>query len=62
MAKEDEQAAEIVSGFTKEQFMQSRQWQGIDKDVLSVVLEDDKTYTIAEAKKLINQFNTGKVL
>ncbi|MFD1179208.1 hypothetical protein ACFQ3W_23345 [Paenibacillus puldeungensis] len=61
MAK-DEQAVEIVSGFTKAQFMESRQWQGIDKDVLSVVLEDDKTYTIAEAKKLINQFNTGKVL
>ncbi|WP_374718168.1 hypothetical protein [Neobacillus sp.] len=57
MAKEKD----IAAGFTKAQFLQSRQWQGIDKDILSVVLEPSKTYTIAEAKRLIDQFKQGQV-
>ncbi|GIO42475.1 hypothetical protein [Paenibacillus apis] len=52
---------ELAAGFTKDQFLQSRQWQGIDKDILSVVLEPSKTYTIAEAKRLIDQFKQGQV-
>lgn len=52
---------DIASGFTKAQFLQSRHWQGIDKDILSVVLADDKTYTLADAKRLIEQFNNGEV-
>lgn len=57
MAKEKELAA----GFTREQFMQSKQWQGVDKDILSVVLESGKTYSIDEAKRLIDQFKQGQV-
>ena len=57
MAKEKE----VTAGFTKEQFLQSRQWQGTDKDILSVVLEPSKAYTIAEAKKLVEDFKKGQV-
>lgn len=47
--------------FTKQQFLQSRQRSGTDKDILSVVLNDSKTYTIAEAEKLIGDFKKRKV-
>lgn len=59
--KSEDKAKEIVRGFTKAQFLQSRQWQGVDKDVLTVLLEDGKTYTISEAKRLVDQFKQGKV-
>lgn len=60
MAKKEE-VADIVGGFTKAQFLQSRQWEGIDKDILSTVLEDDKTYTLADAIKLVNDFKNREV-
>lgn len=47
--------------FTKAQFLQSRQRSGVEKDILSVVLQDDKTYTLAEADKLINDFKKRTV-
>lgn len=52
---------ELAVGFTKEQFLQSRQWQGIDKDILSIVLEPGKTYTIVEAKRMIDDFKKAQV-
>lgn len=52
---------DLASGFTKDQFLQSRQWQGIDKDILSVVLEPGKAYTIAEAKRLVEDFKKAQV-
>lgn len=63
MTKEKEQPKKkpIVSGFTKAQFMGTRQRSGIEKDILAVVLEEGKTYTIAEAEKLIQDFKKGKV-
>lgn len=60
MTKE-KQSPGIAAGFTKEQFLQSRQWEGTDKDILSVVLEDGKTYTVADAKKLLEQFKNSEV-
>lgn len=59
MATKEKQ--ELSAGFTKDQFLQSRQWQGIDKDILSVVLEPGKVYTIAEAKRLVEDFKKGQV-
>lgn len=32
-----------------------------NKDVLSVLLEDDKEYTLDEVEKLVNDFNTREV-
>ncbi|MNW62401.1 hypothetical protein D3C74_405280 [compost metagenome] len=52
---------DISAGFTKVQFLASRQWEGSDKDILSVVLEDDKLYTLAEATKLVSQFKNSEV-
>lgn len=50
-----------VGGYTKAQFLATRQRPGIEKDILSVVLDEGKTYTIAEANKLIDNFKKGKV-
>ncbi|NGP45738.1 hypothetical protein G4V62_12515 [Bacillaceae bacterium SIJ1] len=42
--------------FSKQQFLQSAQSSGVEKDVLAVVLKDDTTYTKAEAKRLADHF------
>lgn len=50
-----------VNVFTKQQFLQTRQRLNVDKDILSILLEDDKSYTIAEAEKLLEEFKNRKV-
>lgn len=47
--------------YTKAQFLASRQRSGRDKDILSVVLADGQTYTLAEADKALQQFLKGRV-
>lgn len=47
--------------YAKKQFISSRQRAGADKDILAIVLEDDKTYTLAEAEKLLADFKKRKV-
>lgn len=48
-------------GFTKEQIMKSNQYKGVQKDILSIVLEDGKKYTHEQAKKAIDDFGKRKV-
>ncbi|WP_410769582.1 hypothetical protein [Fontibacillus sp. BL9] len=59
MGKE-KQIPEVTTGFTKEQFLQSRQWTGTDNDVLAAVLGEG-TYSIAEAKRLVDEFKKSEV-
>lgn len=47
---------QISPKFTKDQFLQSRQRSGQEKDILAAVLEDNKAYTIAEADKAIQNY------
>lgn len=63
MAKKEEDTKQKANTacFTKEQFVQSEQWQGVDRDILSIVLEDNKTYSIAQAKQLVEQFMNREV-
>lgn len=51
-------AAESV--FSKEKLLASDRF-GDRKDLLNVVLSENKDYTIAEAEQLINKFMKGKV-
>lgn len=46
--------------FTKGQLLESRTSE-MNKDVLASVLEDEKTYTLEEAKELVDSFNKRKV-
>lgn len=59
MSKNEGQPVEsktAVPTFTKAQFLQSRQRPGYEKDILSAVLEDGKSYPIAEAEKAIQNY------
>lgn len=47
--------------FKKEQFLNSGQRTGLDKDILAVVLDEGKGYTLKEAEKLIHDFKKRKV-
>ncbi|GIQ70762.1 hypothetical protein DUZ99_02005 [Xylanibacillus composti] len=49
------------AGFTKEQFLQSRKTLPADKDILAVVLEEGKRYTVQQAEKAVHDFKKRKV-
>lgn len=63
MAKKEEDTKQKTNAarFTKEQFVKSEQWQGVDRDILSIVLEDNQTYTISQAKQSVEQFMSREV-
>lgn len=64
MTKTNAEAAEApVTGtaYTKEQLLASKRYAS-RRDVISVLLEDGKTYTLAEAERLMNRFMKGKVI
>jgi len=42
--------------FSKAQFLVSQAYSGVQKDILSVVLDDEQRYTRAEAEEKMNQF------
>ncbi|AHD06154.1 hypothetical protein ERIC2_c23650 [Paenibacillus larvae subsp. larvae DSM 25430] len=41
--------------FSKEQFLESKQFKTIEKDILSIVLKEDRAYTIEQAKEMIKE-------
>lgn len=49
------------AGFTKSQLLKSKQYTGIQKDILSVVLDDEQRYTHDQAKRKIEEFGKRKV-
>lgn len=46
--------------FTKKQLISSKKYES-NKDALSVILEDDKSYSFEETDKLLNNFMKGMV-
>lgn len=61
MANESKiEATTEIPTFTKEQLRNSRKYRN-EKDILGVVLEDGKDYTIEETDKLIKGFKERKV-
>lgn len=58
MAKNNEETA--VSKYSKEQIIESKKFKS-RVDVLKVILDESKTYTIAEVENEINKFMKGKV-
>ncbi len=64
MTKTNAKAAEApVTGiaYTKEQLLASKRYAN-RRDVISVLLEDGKTYTSTEVDALIEKFMKGKVI
>lgn len=47
--------------FTKQQFLASEQFTGSQKDILSALLDDGKTYSNEQAVKMMKDFQTREV-
>lgn len=45
--------------FTKKALISSNKFTPIERDVLKLVLDDDKEYTIADVNKAVEQFKEG---
>ncbi|WP_019535033.1 hypothetical protein [Paenibacillus ginsengihumi] len=61
MSKKAEQAVEKSAlkaepAYTKEQFLSSKRFTAIQRDVLAAVLEDGKTYTNFQAKQALEAY------
>lgn len=51
----------MTSKFTKEQFLNSRQFEKEERYLLEVLLEENKTYTMKEVKELLKKEKRRKV-
>lgn len=61
MSKESKENKEVaVSTYSKEQIIQSKKFKS-RVDVLRVILDENKTYTIADVENELNKFMKGKV-
>lgn len=45
--------------FTKKALISSNKFTTIERDILKLVLEDDKEYTIADVQKAVEKFKEG---
>ncbi|MGO4952027.1 hypothetical protein [Paenibacillus sp. DRB1-1] len=54
-------SASVEPRFGKEQFQESQQFTQIEKDTLSVLLEDGQNYTIGEAKRVLTEWLVKEV-
>lgn len=48
-------------GFTKEQLLKSKQYSGVQKDIMRIVLDDKKSYSHDQAKSKIEEFGKRRV-
>ena len=61
MSKESKENKEVaVSTYSKEQIIESKKFKS-RVDVLRVILDENKTYTIADVEDELNKFMKGKV-
>lgn len=58
--KQQEKPIKAVA-FTKKQFLKAANFSRVEKDVLSVILDDDKQYTLQEVQKALDNFKKRKV-
>ncbi|GIO95061.1 hypothetical protein J14TS5_01470 [Paenibacillus lautus] len=53
---------ETATAFNKNQLTQSNQFSNREKDVLSAILEEGKTYTVQQAKDQLTTFLKKEVI
>lgn len=60
MSKKEDQAASTTTqtepAYTKAQFLSSSRYTPAQRDILAAVLEDEKTYTDAQAKQALEAY------
>lgn len=64
MSKKDEKQREAPKKavvFSKGQFLKSSNFSRVERDVLSVILKNDKQYTLEEVQKLLSNFKVRRV-
>ena len=62
--KEDEKQQEAPKktvAFAKKQFLKAANFSRVERDVLAVILDDDKQYTLEEVQKALDNFKKRKV-
>ena len=60
MTKNNENIEVIEEKYTKDAILRAEKLSW-NKDVLNILLEDDKDYTLSEVEKIVNDFNTREV-
>lgn len=60
MTKNNENIEVIEEKYTKDAILRAEKLSW-NKDVLSILLEDEKEYTLSEVEKIVNDFNTKEV-
>ncbi len=60
MTKNNENMEVIEEKYTKDAILRAEKLSW-NKDVLNILLEDDKEYTLSEVEKIVNDFNTREV-
>lgn len=60
MTKNNENIEVIEEKYTKDAILRAEKLSW-NKDVLNILLEDDKKYTLSEVEKIVNDFNTREV-
>ncbi|MDU5417023.1 hypothetical protein [Peptoniphilus harei] len=60
MTKNSKDLEVIEEKYTKDAILRAEKLSW-NKDVLSILLEDEKEYTLSEVEKIVNDFNTREV-
>lgn len=57
MSTKEKSNEAAVSTYTKQQFLESKQYTAQQKDVLNALLQDDTAYTVEQVKKHMTEFS-----
>ena len=55
------EAPKKTVAFAKKQFLKAANFSRVERDVLAVILDDDKQYTLDQVQELLDEFKKGKV-
>lgn len=64
MAKKDAPASKettTAAKYTKQQIVTSNRFAPVERDILSVLLKDDETYTLDQARAVLEEFARKEV-
>lgn len=61
MSKTDSDINNVENKFKKQQLLNSKSFSGVDKDMLSIILDDEREYTINECVSILKKEKGRKV-
>lgn len=59
MAQQSKKTKEAAAKFSKAALVNSDMFSRIDRDILQTALKDDATYSVDEAKQILEKFRGG---